>query len=76
LKALFADLSERARPWNNDMAASKVRERQHVLALCDAVQMAIAEGQHDRVAILLKEVRAIVDSALARRRETPLPISA
>ena len=73
MKALFADLSERTRQWNNDMAAYKVRERQQVLALCDAVQMAIAKGQHDSVAMLLKEMHAIVDSALAKRRETPLP---
>ena len=76
MKALFADLSERTRQWNNDMAAYKVRERQQVLALCDAIQIAIATGQCGRVAVLLKEMHAIVDSALARRRETPLPISA
>jgi len=35
--------------------------------------MAIAKGQHDSVAMLLKEMHAIVDSALAKRRETPLP---
>jgi hypothetical protein len=57
------------------MAACKVRERQPVLALCDAIQIAIAAGQCGRVAMLLKEMHAIVDSALARRRETPLPIA-
>jgi hypothetical protein len=38
-----------------------------VLALCDAVQIALANGQHDRADMLLTEMHRIVDLALARR---------
>lgn len=76
MKALFADLSERVRQRNRDMNAYKAHERRQVRALFDAVQIAVAKGQHDRVDTLLKEMHAIVDPALARRRGTALPISA
>ena len=68
MKALFADLSERSRQRNKDIYAYKASERLHVLALCDAIQVAVARGQQDRVDMLLAEMHAIVDSALARRR--------
>ena len=67
MKALFADLSERARQRNKDIYAYKANERRQVLALCDAIQVAVTKGQHDRADMLLKEMHAIVDSALARR---------
>jgi len=76
MKALFADISERIRQRSKDISASKAHERQQVLALCDAVQIAAAKGQHDRVNMLLKEMHAIVDSALARRSGVPLRFSA
>jgi hypothetical protein len=76
MKALFADLSERTRQRRRDIDAYKASERRHVLALCDAVQVAVAKGQHNLADILLKEMHAIVDSALARRRRAPLPIGA
>jgi hypothetical protein len=76
MKALFADISERARQRNKDVYAYRVHERRQVLALCDAVQIAVAKGQHDRVNMLLKEMHAIVDPALARRSGVPLRISA
>jgi hypothetical protein len=69
VKALFADLSERSRQRNKDIYAYKANERLHVLALCDAIQVAVARGQQDRVDMLLAEMHAIVvDSALARRQ--------
>ena len=67
MKALFADLSERARQRHRDIYAYKAHERRQVLALCDAIQIAVAKGQHDRANMLLKEMQAIVDTALARR---------
>ena len=67
MKALFADLSERARQRSKDIYAYKANERRQVLALCDAIQIAVAKAQHDRANMLLKEMHAIVDSALARR---------
>jgi hypothetical protein len=76
MKALFADLSERIRQRDRDIHAYKARERRQVLALCDAVQIAVAEGQHDRVNVLLKEMHVIVDAALARRSRVALRISA
>lgn len=76
MKALFADLSERARQRNRDINAHKAHERRQVLALFDAVQIAIANGQHDRVDTLLKEMHAIVDPALARHRGIALAIGA
>ena len=38
MKALFADLSERARQRNKDIYAYKANERRQVLALCDAIE--------------------------------------
>jgi hypothetical protein len=76
MKALFADLSERTRQRRRDIDACKASERRHVLALCDAVQVAVATGQHNQANRLLNEMHAVVDSALARRRRAPLPISA
>ena len=71
MKALFADSSERDRQWTKNISAYKTTERRRVLALCDAIQIALARGQYDRTNMLLKEMHAIVDSALARRRGTP-----
>jgi hypothetical protein len=68
MKARFADLSARVRqPNNRDIDEYEARERRQVLALCDAVQIAVAKAQRDRVHVLLKEMHAIVDAALARR---------
>jgi hypothetical protein len=75
MRALFADLSERARQRNKDIYAYRVNERRQVLALCDAIQVAVANGHHDRANMLLKEMHAIVDPALARRSGVPLRIS-
>ena len=58
MKALFADVSERVRQRSRDIDAYKAHERRQVLALCDAVQIAVAKGQHDRVNMLLKEMHA------------------
>jgi hypothetical protein len=71
MKALFADLSEQDRQRKKDFHAHKATERRQVLALCDAIQDAVAEGRHDRAHTLLQEMHAIVDSALARRRLNP-----
>jgi hypothetical protein len=68
MKALFADISEQTRQRNRDISDYKTRERRQVLALCDAVRIAVANGQHDRVGMLLKRMHAIVEPALARRR--------
>ena len=76
MKPLFADLSERARQRRRDVSAYKAHERRHVLALFDALQIAIANGQHDRVDMLLEDMHAIVDPVLARRRRIALPITA
>jgi hypothetical protein len=67
MKALFADISERTRQRYRDVQAYKANERKQVLALCDGIQIAIANAQHDRATMLLKEMQAIVDTALARR---------
>lgn len=40
MKAVFADISERTRQRNKDIAAHKRRERQQILALRDAVRIA------------------------------------
>jgi hypothetical protein len=72
MKALFADLSERVRQSNRDTNAHKAHARRQLRALFDAVQIAVATGQHDRVDTLLKEMHAIVHPALARRRGTAL----
>ncbi len=76
MKALFADISERARQRNKDAYAYRTDERRQVLALCDAIQFAVAKGQQDRVNMLLQEMHTIVDAALARRRRLPMRISA
>ena len=68
MKARFADFSERVRQPDRDIDTYKTRERRQVLALCDAVQLAVAKGQQDRVNTLLMEMHAIVDAALVRRR--------
>jgi len=72
MKALFADLSERTRQRNKDVRAYKANERCQVHALFDAIQVAVAKGQHDRASMLLEEMHAIVDLALARRGGVPL----
>ena len=69
MKALFSDLSAHTRTWRERGRAYRANERQHVLALFDAIQVAITKGQHDRVSMLLSEMRTIVESALARRNE-------
>ncbi len=76
MKARFADLSERTRQRERDITAYKTHERRQVLALCDAVQIAVADGQRDRVNMLLKEMHSIVDAALARRSGMALRVSA
>ena len=76
MKSLFANLAEQTRQRNKDFSAHRTHERQRVLALCDAVQIAVAKGQHDRVSMLLKEMHAIVDLALARRSRVPLRVVA
>jgi hypothetical protein len=62
MKALFADLSEQDRQRKQDIHAHKATERRQVLVLCDAIQVAVARGQHDRANTLLQEMHAIVDS--------------
>ena len=71
MKALFADLSEQDRQRKKDIHAHKATERRQVLVLCDAIQVAVARGQHDRANTLLQEMHAVVDSALAIRRWSP-----
>jgi len=63
MKAQFADLSERTRQWEEQRRAYRRAERHRVWALCDAIQIASASGQADRVGLLLKEMRALVDGA-------------
>ncbi|HKC80189.1 MAG TPA: hypothetical protein VKB91_03270 [Gemmatimonadaceae bacterium] len=76
MKALFADISERTRQRKREVDAYRNDERRRVLALCDAVQIALAEGQRERADLLLQEMHAIVDSALARRRGVPTRVIA
>ena len=76
MAALFADLSERCRRQSRNSRAYKAAERDRVFALCDAIQVAVARGQHDQVSVLLEEMRGIVEPALARRTGVPLRISA
>lgn len=76
MKALFADLSERTRQQHQAFSAYKAHERQQVLALFDAIQIAVANEQHDQVDTLLKEMHAIVDPALPRRRRRGFLIGA
>ena len=75
MKALFADLFERSRRQLSH-SAYRANERRQVLAFCDAIQIAIAKGQHDRVSMLLREMHAIVGPALARSSGEPLRIEA
>ncbi len=70
MRALFADLAEVTRQRRTDFAAYRANERRQVMALCDAIQVALANQQHDRVNYLLKDLQAIVGAALARRRRT------
>lgn len=76
MKALFSDLSEHTRTWRERGRAHGANERRHVLALFDAIQVAVTKGQHDRVSMLLREMRTIVESSVARRNEMPRRISA
>lgn len=76
MKALFADLSERTRQLRENSRVYRANERRQVLTLCDAIHVAIATGQHERVSVLLEEMRAIVNSTLARYRESSLRIGA
>ena len=73
--ALFTDLSQRARQRNKDIYAYKTNERRQVLTLCDAIQSR-RRGQHERANMLLKEMHAIVDAAVARRSAVSLRIGA
>jgi hypothetical protein len=76
MKALFADLSERTRQHRQDASAYHANEPRRVLALCDAIQIAVANGQHDQADSLLKEMHLIVDAALERRRRVLMRIGA
>lgn len=76
MRALFANLSEHNRQRQRDVRAYKVRERRRVLALCDAIQIAVAKDQRDRASVLLEEMHAIVDAALARRRDGAISVTA
>ena len=76
MTALFADLSERERQRTRHAHEYRAHERRRVLALCDAIQIAVAAGQHIRADMLLNEMHALVDSALARRRGAPTRIGA
>ena len=67
MQARFAHLAEQTRRWEHSRT-DKARERRRVHSLCDAIQLAVADRQHDRVNSLLKEMHGIVDSALAQRR--------
>jgi len=75
MKALFADISEQARQRKRDADAFKRDEWRQVFALYDAVQIALAKGDHDRVNLLLEHLHAIVDAALDRRRRFSVRIS-
>ena len=55
---------------------TRADERAQLLAMFDAVQVALACGQRDRVSILLKGMRSIVVPALTRRRRVGLRTSA
>jgi hypothetical protein len=71
MKAKFADLSERARQWDEQRRAYRRDERRRVWALCDAIQLASASGRHDQVGLLLKEMQALVDCSRRGRRQIP-----
>jgi hypothetical protein len=68
MKALFADITERERQRHRNRTSTQKDDRRQVHALFDAIQIAIAEGEGDRVSTLLLEIHAIVDGSLARRR--------
>jgi len=76
MKALFADISERARQHHRDQDIYRKSERRQVLALFDAIQIAVANGEGDRAGMLLRQMHAIVDASLVRRRRWPARISA
>jgi RNA 3'-terminal phosphate cyclase len=67
MQARFAHLAEQTRRWERGRT-EQVRERCKVHALCDAIQVAVANRQHDKVNSLLQEMHSIVASALVRRR--------
>ena len=66
MQARFADLAEQTRRWERGRT-DKVRERRQVHALCDAIQVAVSNRQHEKVKSLLHEMHGIVASALVRR---------
>lgn len=68
MRALFADISERERQHQRNRNAYRNDERRQVLALFDAIQIAVAGGEADRATMLLRDIRAIVDASLVRRR--------
>jgi hypothetical protein len=72
MRAVFANLSELTRQHNRDFHSRARFERLQVLALCDAVQIAVARGQHDRATALLTEMRSLVEPVLAKRAGRPL----
>jgi hypothetical protein len=74
MKALFADIAERTRQRNKDVVAYRSAERRQVLALCDAVQIAVANGHREHAERLLQEMHEVVDSALARRNSVPASV--
>ena len=76
MKALFADISEQARQRRKDADAFRRDERRQVFALYDAVQIALAKGDNDRMNLLLEEMHTLVDAVLARRSRFPTRISA
>ena len=71
MKAQFADLSDRTRQWDEQRRAYRRDERRRVWALCDAIQIASASGQHDQVGLLLKEMHALIDGARRGRPQMP-----
>ena len=71
MKALFADISEQERRRRRDADAFRKDERRRVSALYDAIQIALAKGDHDRVNLLLGEMHMIVNAASARRTRFP-----
>jgi hypothetical protein len=71
MKAQFADLSERTRQWDEQRRTYRRDERRRVWALCDAIQIASASGQQQRVGLLLEEMHALV--ARARRGRLQIP---
>ena len=76
MKALFADISEQERRRRKDADAFRSDERRRVSALYDAIQIALAKGDHPCVNRLLFEMHAIVNAAFARRSRFPGRISA